>query len=582
MAGLRADIQPEAGVKSLSNDVTAQVQARQQQAQEQQLRELFEQAPVAIAVFRGPRYVVEMANPAMCTLWGRTRLQAVGTPLFELLPEAAGQGFEALLDEVLRTGTPYVAHELPCFIDRDGRRDTAYWNFVYHPLHEADGPITGITVVATEVTDQVLARQQVEARQLSDATAKQLRMLTDALPALIGYLDRNQRYRFANRAYEAWFGVKAEDLLGRTVREVVGEAAYAQVQGYIGRALAGERLDFDARMPCRDEVIKHIRTSYIPDRREDTVVGFYALVTDVTEQVEAREQAEHSRRQVLALNAQLSAVNDRLYAANAALGEANQELASSNDSLDGTNQQLTHTNVELDTFVYTASHDLKTPITNLDGLLHALREELPADCQVGPAAHILGLMDDAVGRFQQTLAQLAAIARLQPEVSEAGPAALSEVVRDVLLDLAGPIAAARAQVMVDVAGCPPLPLSESNLRSVVYNLISNALKYRHPARAARVWVRADARADALEFEVQDNGLGLDLTSGRPLFGLFQRFHTHVGGSGIGLYMVKKMVENAGGTIGVQSQLDVGSTFTVAFPAQGPLPALVNARSWTPQ
>ena len=553
------------GISTFAYDVTAQVLARRQhRAQEQQLRELFEQAPVAIAVFRGPRYVVEMANPAVCAMWGRTPAQAVGTPLFELLPEAAGQGFEGLLDGVLRTGQPYVAHELPSFIDRAGRRDTVYWNFVYHPLREADGRITGITVVATEVTEQVRARQQAAARQVSEAAAARLRLLTDALPALIGYVDREGRYQFANQAYEAWFNQKPEELVGRTVREVVGEGAYAQAQGYIARALAGERLDFEARMPYRPNFVKHIRTSFVPDRQDGQVIGFYSLVTDVSEQVEARQLVEQSGRQVQALNERLSALNHKLYAANAALAEANEELGHSNDRLDGTNQQLTHTNEELDTFVYTASHDLQTPITNLEGLLHALREELPADSQVGPAAHILGLMADSVGRFQQTLGQLAAIARLQAEPGGAPPAALAEVVRDVLLDLAGPIAAAGAQLVVEVAACPSLPLSENNLRSVVFNLVSNALKYHHPDRAPRVWVRGQARHQSVVLEVQDNGLGLDLTHERPLFGLFQRFHTHVDGSGVGLYMVKKMVENAGGAITVQSQLGEGSTFTVSF------------------
>ena len=95
-----------------------------------ELDQLFEQAPVAVALFEGPRHVVRLANPAVLRMWGRTRAQALGTPLFELLPEAAGQGFEELLAGVLATGVPYVAHELPSFIDRQGRHDTVYWNFV--------------------------------------------------------------------------------------------------------------------------------------------------------------------------------------------------------------------------------------------------------------------------------------------------------------------------------------------------------------------------------------------------------------------------------------------------------------------
>ena len=105
-------------------------------------------------------------------------------------------------------------------------------------------------------------------------------------------------------------------------------------------------------------------------------------------------------------------------------------------------------------------------------------------------------------------------------------------------------------------------LSEKNLRSVVYNLLSNALKYHHPDRAPEVWVRARREAPYLVLEVQDNNLGLDLAREEQVFAMFQRLHTHVEGSGVGLYMVKRMVENAGGHITVHSQNGEGATFTV--------------------
>jgi signal transduction histidine kinase len=106
--------------------------------------------------------------------------------------------------------------------------------------------------------------------------------------------------------------------------------------------------------------------------------------------------------------------------------------------------------------------------------------------------------------------------------------------------------------------------AEKNLRSVVFNLLSNALKYCCPDRVPEVRIRARAEAEYVVLEVQDNGLGLDARNEQKLFGMFQRFHDHVEGSGIGLYMVKKMMENTGGRIAVQSELGVGSTFMVYF------------------
>ena len=157
---------------SQAREMSARAEA---EARRGELQRIFEQAPAAVAVMTGPRYVVEWANPAVCAMWGRTLAQVLGTPVFELLPEAAGQGFEELLDGVLATGVAYVAHELPSFIDRAGRRDTVYWNFVYNPLREPDGRVTGITVVATDVTEQVLARQQIQ--QLNAELARRVEQL---------------------------------------------------------------------------------------------------------------------------------------------------------------------------------------------------------------------------------------------------------------------------------------------------------------------------------------------------------------------------------------------------------------------
>lgn len=160
-------------IVDVTDKVQAATQLRESQLREQaataevqhqrsELNRIFEQAPVAIAAYRGPNYVIELANPMVCALWGRTQAQALGTPLFELLPEIVGQGFEELLDQVSATGVPYEAKEMASTIDRNGGLDMVYWNFVYLPLREDDGCITGVMVVATEVSEQVKARQQIQ------------------------------------------------------------------------------------------------------------------------------------------------------------------------------------------------------------------------------------------------------------------------------------------------------------------------------------------------------------------------------------------------------------------------------------
>ena len=177
-------------------------------------------------------------------------------------------------------------------------------------------------------------------------------------------------------------------------------------------------------------------------------------------------------------------------------------------------------------------------------------------------------MQGAVERFQLTIAQLTDIVRLhQAQAQPAEMVGLAELVDDLRLDLA-PLLAAHGgtRLTIDVAACPEVSFAPRHLRSIVYNLLSNAIKYRHPDRAPAVQLRCRRTAAAVVLEVQDNGLGLTPDQQAKLFGLFVRLHDHVEGSGIGLHMVRKIVENAGGTVAVRSEPGVGSTFTVTLPA----------------
>ena len=230
-------------------------------------------------------------------------------------------------------------------------------------------------------------------------------------------------------------------------------------------------------------------------------------------------------------------------------------------------EELTRVNVDLDNFIYTASHDLRAPITNIEGLVQALVSELPAQPATGSQVDlILQLMQDSVERFKRTIDQLTDVSKLQREYGAAAERVpLPTVVEDVRLDLEPLIRSLNADMQLEVVDCPPFPLSEKNLRSVVYNLLSNALKYHAPERRPQVRLRAWCEDQHLLLTVQDNGLGLDPAGQQKLFGMFQRLHDHVEGSGIGLYMVKRVVENAGGRIEVQSTLGIGSTFLVYLP-----------------
>jgi signal transduction histidine kinase len=405
------------------------------------------------------------------------------------------------------------------------------------------------------------AREQA-ARAEAEAERQRFYEVLMQLPAQVAvYHGPNHVYQFVNPPYQRKFPHRT--FVGRPFHEGMPESVglgvatlfdrvYQTGEPYYARALEGwfdfggtgtpEQLFFDLSLhPLRNA--------------RGEVDGVLDFSYDVSEQVLAG-------RQLHRLNQELEA---RVQQRTEELAAINEELTATNEELHDANALLTRTNADLDTFMYMASHDLKAPIANIEGLLQALHAELPvAVLEEDPVAHLLNLMQASVARFQQTIGHLTHISQLQrPEAAE--PVALPALVEGVRLDLGPLIEAAGATVVVDTDGCAAVRVAPKTMRSVVYNLLSNALKYRASDRSAHVTLRARCVPGLFVLAVADNGLGLTEAQQGQLFGMFKRLHTHVEGAGVGLFTVKRLVENAGGTIGVQSQPGVGTTFTVSLP-----------------
>ena len=573
-------------------ELEVRVQARTQEAQtaraaaereRTQLQALLAQAPVAIALFQGESLVVAAANSMMATLWGCTPAQVVGRPLVEGVPELRGQGFDDLLRQVLTTRAPVSGTETPATLLRGGVAQTSYYNFVYQPLYDAEGEVLGVIDVAIDVTEQVLVRRQVEqlnqelearvqarTQQLSEQQAL-LRQILGQVPAAIAtFSGPGHRYTFFNELYQELtasrvaLGLMVADLVPELLEQgfvALLDEVYATGNPYAGTDVPVKLLDASTGQ-LRQRYVDFIYQPLFDKQQQ--VQGILAFVLDVTDRALARRLAEQSQLQVQALNQELATINE--------------ELRATNEDLHASNAQLTRTNADLDTFVYTASHDLKAPITNIEGLLTALRDYLPGssnrDSTPGSSEtmipYLLQLMDGAVARFLVTINQLSDVSRLQNAASEpAEPVALAELVENIRLDLTPLLANTRGQLLIAVDECPTVVFSPKNLRSLLYNLFSNALKYRSPDRDPVVRLQATCPPGLVMLEVQDNGLGLNEVQQSKLFTLFQRLHTHVEGSGVGLYMLKRIVENAKGTISVRSEPGVGTTFTVRLPRQAP-------------
>ncbi|MFQ6122911.1 MAG: PAS domain-containing protein, partial [Dehalococcoidales bacterium] len=150
-----------------------------------------------------------------------------------------------------------------------------------------------------------------------DKAKEQLRLVTDALPVLISYVDSEQRYRLNNRAYEEWFGRSRTEMLGKHIKEVLGESAYEAILKYIEAALSGEKVTFEGAVPYKDGGTRYISATYIPHFGEKgEVKGFFALVNDITDRKQWEEELRRAHDQlemrVQKRTAQLTELNEKL------------------------------------------------------------------------------------------------------------------------------------------------------------------------------------------------------------------------------------------------------------------------------
>jgi len=222
--------------------------------------------------------------------------------------------------------------------------------------------------------------------------------------------------------------------------------------------------------------------------------------------------------------------------------------------------ELARTNRDLDTFVYTASHDLKQPLLNLRGLFDELRRSVSFnDPQEG---EMLGMVDEALHQLDLTLQDLAATVQDQRGLSApAEPLDLRSVVEEVLLGLRAQVQESGAVVELDFREAPILTYGRANLRSI---LLSNALKFAHPDRPPHITLRSIlTKTKHPVLTVQDNGRGMVLPDiPAPIFQPFARQHPHIGGAGVGMYLVQRIITSRGGHLEVVSTVDEGTTFTI--------------------
>ncbi|MCB2406829.1 PAS domain-containing protein [Hymenobacter lucidus] len=494
------------------------------------LHRILGQVPADIATLLGPDHTIGFVNEGMQRLYGSRAVP--GRPIAEAFPEVADQGFVAIMDQVYTTGQPHYGIEQLTLIENEqtGQPETHYLDFTYQPLLDETGRIQGLLVFAVEATERVLTRRRAQA--LDEAVRqreKEFTLLADAMPQLAWMAGPDGRIFWYNQRWHEYTGISLAAMADWDWTTMQHPDYIAGVQESWAIALAASQ-PWTYTFPLRgqDGEYRWFLSRAEPILNEQgEVVRWFGTNTDVTEAQRVQQQLKQQ------------------------------------------NHELRRINEDLDSFVYTASHDLKQPINNMAGIFEELTRT--AYFRDPDAMKLITMFERALQQIYDTIYNLSELVQVQKLRHElpTEPVLLENLTREVLSSMGEQLANVRAIVTTDFAAAPLVVFVRPNLQSVLYNLISNALKYAAPKRTPRIHIWSSQEDGHIVIGVRDNGLGIDLERfGGQLFQLFRRFHDHVSGSGMGLYLVNRIVQSYGGRVEVVSELGQGSTFRIHIPLAG--------------
>jgi PAS domain S-box-containing protein len=242
------------------------------------------------------------------------------------------------------------------------------------------------------------------------------------------------------------------------------------------------------------------------------------------------------------------------------------ELKEKNIRLEDTNKELRVINADLDNFVYTTSHDLKAPINNIEGLVSSLESELSSELDKSTdIKNIMNMIRSSIDKLKSNISDLAITAKIDSENKGYTEQSFKEITEDIKHSLHNQIINSKAMFYEDFS-VPKIKFSRKNLRSILYNIISNAIKYRSKERNPEIRIKTEKINEYVLITIQDNGQGIKEEDKINIFSMYQRLESNMEGSGVGLAIVSKIINDNNGKIEIESEIDKGSIFKVYIKA----------------
>jgi PAS domain S-box-containing protein len=375
-------------------------------------------------------------------------------------------------------------------------------------------------------------KDRVQAEKALRRSEEQLRLITNALPVLIAYVDQQQRYRFNNQMYRTWVGKSPTEIEGCPLKAIWGEVSYSHMQPAVEQALSGQTVTYETELILKDGTSRSVSVTYIPhlDRRK-RVKGFFSLISDISD----RKAIERMK----------------------------------------------------DEFIAVVSHELRTPLTSLHSALKILGTGRLGNLSA-QGQQMLRIADDNTERLVRLVNNVLDLQRI-----ESGSVKMEKQrcqASHLITQATEAMQAMAHQYEITLQPQPgdiPLWVDPDYIIQALTNLLSNAIKFSPPRSTVQITVGYRQRGDRspaeqssrrgtsfhpteVLFQVRDRGQGIPLDKLEQIFERFQQVDSSdsrkKGGTGLGLTICRKVIEQHGGSIWAESQLGQGSTFSFTLPS----------------
>jgi len=474
------------------------------------VRTIIEQAPVGIAVLKGPDHIIEMANPAILKIWGREGIEVIGQPHKTARPELKGQPVNIWLDHVYSSGQPKINKEFQVNLRHQKGLREAIVNSVYQPIISM-GEITGVLVILEEITQQVLDRRR------NDKDQQMLAMAIDAGELATFYYEPKTNLFSGNTLLKSWFGLTEDEHLDlslalASIHDEDRERVTAAISGSLREGSDGHYF-IEYRLKKTGEgngrmVQARGRVFYGPDGKAASLNG---TLRDITEQ-----KKDEQRK---------------------------------------------------DDFMGMVSHELKTPLTSLNAYLQVLQRQANLDENAFQQS-VLAKSVRQVRNMNSMINGFLNISRLESGRMQIEKSAID--LKKLFSELEEEMLSTIHTHIIEFEHTEQLMLTadREKITQVIQNLVGNAVKYSPMGTRVTVGYKHVA-PEKVQFLITDRGIEISDEDQEKIFERYHRVQNpkigSIAGFGIGLYLCREIIELHQGLISVQSGQGKGTTFIVELP-----------------